>query len=95
MLAASCEGWDKPKEVLYAEVAKKIPVQRMGTPMDIAAADWDRLFAIDVRGAMLCCREAARRMAGRGGSIVVIATHDPQTRASCTRVLDLAARVAA
>jgi len=38
MLAASCEGWDKPKEVLYAEVAKKIPVQRMGTPMDVAAA---------------------------------------------------------
>jgi NAD(P)-dependent dehydrogenase (short-subunit alcohol dehydrogenase family) len=38
MLAASCEGWDKPKEVLYAEVAKKIPVQRMGQPMDVARA---------------------------------------------------------
>ncbi len=38
MLAKSCEGWDKPKDVLYAEVAKKIPVQRMGTPDDVAGA---------------------------------------------------------
>ena len=36
MLAASCAGWDTPKEVLYAQVAKKIPIQRMGTPMDVA-----------------------------------------------------------
>jgi NAD(P)-dependent dehydrogenase (short-subunit alcohol dehydrogenase family) len=38
MLAASCEGWDKPKDVLYAEVAKKIPVQRLGQPIDVAQA---------------------------------------------------------
>jgi len=38
MLAASCEGWDKPKEELYADVAKKIPVQRMGKPIDVARA---------------------------------------------------------
>ena len=38
MLAASCEGWDKPKEALYADVAKKIPVQRMGQPIDVARA---------------------------------------------------------
>jgi NAD(P)-dependent dehydrogenase (short-subunit alcohol dehydrogenase family) len=38
MLAKSCEGWDKPKDVLYAEVAKKIPVRRMGTPADVARA---------------------------------------------------------
>ncbi len=36
MLAASCEGWDQPKDVLYAAVAKKIPVRRMGTPADVA-----------------------------------------------------------
>ena len=36
MLAASCAGWDTPKEVLYAQVAKKIPVQRMGQPIDVA-----------------------------------------------------------
>ncbi len=38
MLAASCAGWDTPQEVLYAQVAKKIPVQRMGQPMDVAQA---------------------------------------------------------
>ncbi|HIQ20341.1 MAG TPA: SDR family oxidoreductase [Planctomycetes bacterium] len=38
MLAASCEGWDKPKEELYAAVAQKIPVRRMGQPIDVARA---------------------------------------------------------
>jgi NAD(P)-dependent dehydrogenase (short-subunit alcohol dehydrogenase family) len=38
MLAASCEGWDKPKEELYADVAQKIPVRRMGQPIDVAHA---------------------------------------------------------
>jgi NAD(P)-dependent dehydrogenase (short-subunit alcohol dehydrogenase family) len=38
MLAASCAGWDTPKEELYAQVAKKIPVQRMGQPLDVAHA---------------------------------------------------------
>ena len=38
MLAASCAGWDTPKEELYAEVAKKIPVRRLGESIDIAKA---------------------------------------------------------
>jgi NAD(P)-dependent dehydrogenase (short-subunit alcohol dehydrogenase family) len=38
MLAASCAGWSTPKEVLYAQVAKKIPVQRLGQPIDVAQA---------------------------------------------------------
>lgn len=38
MLAATCAGWDKPKEELYAEVAQKIPVRRLGQPQDIARA---------------------------------------------------------
>ncbi|MHA1180060.1 MAG: SDR family NAD(P)-dependent oxidoreductase [Alphaproteobacteria bacterium] len=38
MLAASCEGFSKPKDVLYAEVARKIPVQRLGQPVDVARA---------------------------------------------------------
>lgn len=36
MLAASCAGFDKPQAEIYAEVAKKIPVQRMGKPADVA-----------------------------------------------------------
>jgi NAD(P)-dependent dehydrogenase (short-subunit alcohol dehydrogenase family) len=38
MLAASCAGWSKSKEEIYADVARKIPVQRMGQPIDVANA---------------------------------------------------------
>lgn len=38
MLAATCQGWDKPVEQLYAEVAEKIPVRRLGEPQDVAKA---------------------------------------------------------
>lgn len=38
MLAASAEGWTQPIEELYADVARKIPVRRMGTPLDVAKA---------------------------------------------------------
>jgi NAD(P)-dependent dehydrogenase (short-subunit alcohol dehydrogenase family) len=38
MLAASCAGWNKPVEELYAEVARRIPVRRLGQPVDIARA---------------------------------------------------------
>ncbi|HPA19121.1 MAG TPA: SDR family oxidoreductase [Verrucomicrobiae bacterium] len=38
MLAASCAGWDKPKEEIYADVRKRIPVRRIGEPMDVARA---------------------------------------------------------
>jgi NAD(P)-dependent dehydrogenase (short-subunit alcohol dehydrogenase family) len=38
MLAASCAGWSKPKEEIYADVAKKIPVRRMGQSIDVARA---------------------------------------------------------
>ena len=61
-------------------------VHRMEPSVEITAADWDRLFAIDVRGAMLCCREAARRMVDHGGNIVVIgsiAGERPTPRRAC------------
>lgn len=38
MLAASAAGWTAPIEELYADIAKKIPVRRMGKPVDIAKA---------------------------------------------------------
>lgn len=38
MLAATCAGWEQPKEEIYAEVAQKIPVRRLGQPSDIANA---------------------------------------------------------
>ncbi len=36
MLAATCAGWDKSKEQIYAEVRQRIPVRRMGEPVDVA-----------------------------------------------------------
>jgi len=38
MLAATCEGWEKPVAELYADVARRIPVRRLGQPLDIAQA---------------------------------------------------------
>ena len=38
MLAASAQGWTQPLEELYAEVATKIPVRRLGQPEDVAKA---------------------------------------------------------
>lgn len=38
MLAASAEGFDQPIDELYAEVAEKIPVKRLGKPEDVAKA---------------------------------------------------------
>ena len=38
MLAASCEGWNQSVAEIYAEVEKKIPVRRLGQPIDIAKA---------------------------------------------------------
>jgi NAD(P)-dependent dehydrogenase (short-subunit alcohol dehydrogenase family) len=38
MLAASCAGWDKSKEEIYADVRQRIPVRRLGEPIDIARA---------------------------------------------------------
>jgi NAD(P)-dependent dehydrogenase (short-subunit alcohol dehydrogenase family) len=45
---------------------------------DMIAADLERLFAVNVTGLILCCREAARRMSrsrgGDGGAIVNISS---------------------
>ncbi len=38
MLASSCKGWAKPVAEIYAEVEKRIPVRRLGTPLDMARA---------------------------------------------------------
>ncbi|MBM3474259.1 MAG: SDR family oxidoreductase [Armatimonadetes bacterium] len=38
MLAASAAGWTQPLEELYADVARRIPVRRLGQPVDVAKA---------------------------------------------------------
>ena len=38
---------------------------------DTTAAEWDRLFAVNVRGAFLCAREAAKGMISRNSGLIV------------------------
>jgi NAD(P)-dependent dehydrogenase (short-subunit alcohol dehydrogenase family) len=41
---------------------------------EIDLDEWDRMFAVNVRGSFLCARAAARAMGERGGSIVNVAS---------------------
>ncbi|HOB61612.1 MAG TPA: SDR family NAD(P)-dependent oxidoreductase [Candidatus Competibacteraceae bacterium] len=41
---------------------------------DMAMSDWDRLMAINLRGAMLCAQQAFRLMREQGGSIVNVSS---------------------
>jgi 3-oxoacyl-[acyl-carrier protein] reductase len=41
---------------------------------EIDLAEWDRMFAVNVRGSFLCARAAAVAMGERGGSIVNVAS---------------------
>ena len=42
--------------------------------LDMAGADFAKVIGVNLTGAFLCSREAGRRMAGRGGAIVNIAS---------------------
>lgn len=54
-------------------------INHMAAIADLDTADFDRLFAVNVRGAMIAAREAARRMAGRGGVIVNLSSVSART----------------
>ncbi|HRD65079.1 MAG TPA: SDR family NAD(P)-dependent oxidoreductase [Candidatus Competibacter sp.] len=45
-----------------------------GTFAEMTMADWDRLMAVNLRGAVLCARRAFRLMRERGGSIVNVSS---------------------
>jgi 3-oxoacyl-[acyl-carrier protein] reductase len=45
------------------------------TIADTSIEDWDKTFAVNARGAFLCCREAANRLVrGSGGRIIVLSS---------------------
>jgi 3-oxoacyl-[acyl-carrier protein] reductase len=46
---------------------------------EIPLDEWDRMFAVNVRGSFLCARAAATAMAERGGSIVNVASETALT----------------
>jgi 3-oxoacyl-[acyl-carrier protein] reductase len=41
---------------------------------DTSVADWDRMMAVHLRGAFLCCRAVAPMMKGQGGGRIIITT---------------------
>jgi NAD(P)-dependent dehydrogenase (short-subunit alcohol dehydrogenase family) len=46
---------------------------------EIDLEEWDRMFAVNVRGSFLCARAAVRSMGERGGSIVNVASETALT----------------
>lgn len=44
------------------------------TALDMRAADFAHVIAVNLTGTFLCAREAARRMRGRGGAVVNVAS---------------------
>lgn len=51
-----------------AGVVRRVP------SLQLTAADWDDVQAVNLRGTFLCCREAARAMPRRGGAIVNVSS---------------------
>ena len=69
-------------------------VHLQGPALEVQVAHWDRLFAIDVRAPMLCCREAARRMADQGGGAIVVVGSIAAERPAPERACYCAAKAA-
>ncbi len=44
---------------------------RSASPYDLLVRDWDEVIAVNLRGAFLCAREAARSMRRRGGGAII------------------------
>ncbi|MFT4050990.1 MAG: ATP-binding cassette domain-containing protein [Microbacterium sp.] len=84
--------WARPFQALSGGEAQRLMLARaVATEPDLLLVD-EPTAQLDTATAH-SVNETLTALAG-GGSIVVIATHDPDTRAACTTVLDLAAHVA-
>ncbi|ADB51168.1 SDR family NAD(P)-dependent oxidoreductase [Conexibacter woesei] len=82
-VAVDCDVSDEGAvEAAFAHVDERLGAVRVlvndaffgvrAHPEDVAAADWARVYAVNVQGSFLCAREAGRRMiaTGAGGAIV-------------------------
>ncbi|KAJ4796250.1 NAD(P)-binding Rossmann-fold superfamily protein [Rhynchospora pubera] len=64
-------AFGRPVHILVANAGVVDP--KYPTLADTSVEDWDNTFAVNTRGAFLCCREAAKRVVrGVGGRIIVI-----------------------
>lgn len=46
-------------------------IRGTGSPLDVELDAWSRVVAVNLTGTFLCCQDAARRMASRGGGSIV------------------------
>ncbi|HCB13711.1 MAG TPA: hypothetical protein DEP36_09125 [Gammaproteobacteria bacterium] len=75
---------DRAVEAAFAKIAagfgrldilvNNAAIMRSGPFADLAMPDWDRLLAVNLRGAVLCARQAFRLMREHGGCIVNVSS---------------------
>lgn len=53
-------------DILINSMGMNIKREAMEYPME----DWDKMFAVNVKGTMVCCREAGKYMKAQGGNII-------------------------
>ena len=58
-------------------------ISKIKVIQDTTAADWDRMFAVNMKGAYLCSREVVDNMIGMGGCIINIGSIWGEVGASC------------
>ncbi len=58
-------------------------ISRVNVIQNTSCGEWDRIFGVNVRGAFLCCREAADKMIGKDGCIINVASIWGEVGASC------------
>ncbi len=58
-------------------------ISRVNVIQNTTCDEWDRIFAVNVRGAFLCCREAVDKMLGNDGCIINVASIWGEVGASC------------
>jgi NAD(P)-dependent dehydrogenase (short-subunit alcohol dehydrogenase family) len=84
-VAQTCDVSDEPQvEALFAKAdllfgRLDLLVNNAGILVnkpfwELGAGEWDRVLAVNLRGPFLCARAAFRRMLGRGGAIVNVAS---------------------
>lgn len=70
VVAATVEHFGR-LDVLHNNVGTAV----LGGPVEVSEADWDRIFAINVKSVFLCCKHALPHMEKQGsGSIVNVAS---------------------
>ncbi len=66
MMAGAVQEWGH-LDVLVNNAGYAQPV----SALDMAVEDWDRMLAVDLKGAFLCCKAAAPHMIRQGGGKIV------------------------